>query len=194
MSMFQEALQRFHQLFQEAQRLHLDYPQAMSLATANADGRPSVRTVLLKGVDDGRFVFYTNQLSRKGQELKENPYAALLFYWQGLQQQVHIEGNVESVLDEEADEYWVTRPLESRIGAWASHQSEILDSRAELEARRQQFADKYGEQVPRPPHWSGYRVIPHAIEFWHERPFRLHERERYFQRPTGMWDKVLLNP
>lgn len=194
MNLYQEALQQFHQVFAAAQQLGLDYPQALSLATASADGRPAVRTVLLKGVDEAGFVFYTNQTSRKGRELANNPHAALLFYWQGLHRQVHIEGRVETVTAAEADEYWQTRPLESRIGAWASQQSSVLASRDELEARYRQFAEQYGDHPPRPPHWSGYRVVPEVIEFWEERPFRLHERTRYFQTNEGEWRKELLNP
>ncbi len=194
MEYFAEAMQRFQVLFAQAQTLALDYPQAMSLATATADGRPAVRTVLLKGVDARGFVFYTNQTSRKGLELKESPRAALLFYWQSLHQQVHVEGQIETVTAAEADEYWHTRPLESRIGAWASHQSQPLATRTELEARYHAVAAQYGDSVPRPPHWSGYRVLPQRIEFWEERPFRLHERTCYFLQTDGDWTKILLNP
>jgi pyridoxamine 5'-phosphate oxidase len=193
MNPYQEALQRFGALFNQAETCGLTYPQAMSLATADAAGRPAMRTVLLKGFDEDGFVFYTNQTSRKGQELAQNPYAALLFYWQALAQQVSIEGTVTIISSEEADAYWRTRPLESRIGAWASQQSQVLDSRATLELRYQEFAAKFGEDVPRPPHWSGYRLVPQRIEFWEERPFRLHERVCYFQQ-NDIWLKKLLNP
>lgn len=194
MSPYTEALERFGALFDRAMQLDLDYPQAGSLATADARGRPAVRTVLLKGFDEKGFVFYTNQTSRKGRELAENPHAALLFYWQGLKQQVTVEGAVTGVEAHEADEYWLTRPLESRIGAWASQQSAELDSRVTLETRYQEYAAKFADgNVPRPPHWSGYRLAPARIEFWEERPFRLHERVCYCKEGE-VWTQRLLNP
>jgi pyridoxamine 5'-phosphate oxidase len=193
MNPYQEALQRFGCLFNQAQTCGLTYPQAMSLATADSEGRPSVRTILLKGFDEDGFVFYTNQNSRKGKDLSLNPHAALLFYWQSLAQQVSVEGNITVVSADEADAYWRTRPLESRIGAWASQQSQHLDSRATLEMRYQEFAAKFGEDVPRPPYWSGYRLAPERLEFWEERPFRLHERVCY-RKQNEIWIKQLLNP
>ena len=194
MTTYEEALQRFSTLFDQAQQLGLDYPQSASLATADAQGRPAVRTVLLKGFDADGFVFYTNQTSRKGRELAENPRAALLFYWQGLKQQVLVEGPVSGVSAAEADAYWATRPLESRIGGWASQQSAPLDSRVTLETRYQEYAAKFADgNVPRPPHWSDYRISPDRIEFWEERPFRLHERLCY-AKEGEVWTRHLLNP
>lgn len=194
MSLYAQAMQRFHELLQRAKQLPLTYPNAMTLATADAQGRPSARMVLLKDVDEQGVVFYTNFQSRKGNDLTENPHAALLFYWESLSTQVRIEGQVETVSDADADAYWQTRPLESRIGAWASHQSQPLDSRKTLEDRYAHFAHQFADgNVPRPPHWSGYRLIPQLIEFWEERPFRLHERVCYVNQ-DNTWTMTLLNP
>jgi pyridoxamine 5'-phosphate oxidase len=184
----------FRGLFDAAHHCGLVEPTAMTLATATPDGRPSARTVLLKQFDARGFVFYTNTLSRKGRELKANPRAALCFYWQPLKEQVHVEGAVESVTAEEADEYWVSRPRESQVGAWASRQSEPLESRSALLARAVEVRNEYAaENVPRPPHWSGYRLVPERIEFWTAGEFRLHHRELY-ERDGGQWTMRLLNP
>lgn len=194
MSVDPEALGRFQELLQQAQASDLREPAAMSLATVGTDGMPSVRTVLLKQVDPRGFVFYTNTRSRKGVQLAANPKAALCFFWQPLMEQVLVEGAVAPVSDAEADAYWASRPRLSQIGAWASHQSEPLERREELEQRLEEYEAKYaGGDVPRPPHWSGYRLVPSLIEFWSSRPGRLHDRVRYERQDDG-WRKRLINP
>jgi pyridoxamine 5'-phosphate oxidase len=192
--LYAEALDRFRRLFEAAHHCGLVEPTAATLATATPEGRPSARTVLLKGFDEDGFVFYTNTSSRKGRELKANPHAALCFYWQPLKEQVHVEGRVTPVSPAEADAYWRTRPRESQIGAWASRQSEPLESRAALLARAVEIRNEYAaEEVPRPPHWSGYRLAPERIEFWTAGEFRLHQRELY-ERDGDQWTMRLLNP
>ncbi len=194
MTLYQEALQRFRELLEQAGDLGLDYPTAMTLATVDADGQPAARTVLLKGVDERGFSFYTNKQSRKGAQLAANPRASLLFYWQGLRQQVEIQGRCEDVSEAEADEYWVTRPRESRVGAWASQQSQPLVARENLEELYARYAKKFGEgDIPRPPHWSGYLLRPERIEFWREGAHRLHHRECFYLE-AGEWHSTLLNP
>jgi pyridoxamine 5'-phosphate oxidase len=191
---YREALARIAELLEQARFTDLPEPTAMTLATADAQGRPSVRTVLLKDFDPRGFVFYTNQRSRKGAHLAANPRAALCLYWQPLARQVHIEGTVEEVDAAEADAYWATRPRESRVGAWASAQSEPLESRAALEARFAEHDARHpGERIPRPPHWSGYRVVPERIEIWEAGDHRLHHRTLYEKTPAG-WTRRLLNP
>jgi pyridoxamine 5'-phosphate oxidase len=169
----------------------------MALATAGADGRPSVRMVLLKGYDERGFVFYTNLESRKAAQLADNAHAALCFHWQPLEVQVRIEGAVQPVSAEEADEYYASRARGSRIGAWASRQSTQLDAYDTLVRRVREYEEKFGEcDIPRPPFWSGYRVVPERIELWFGRPSRLHERELYL-RATGdppRWTRELLYP
>lgn len=193
-SLYQQAIERFSAWFAEVQALDLAEPAAMSLATVDADGKPSVRTVLLKAFDTRGFVFYTNKLSRKGRQIEQTRRAALCFFWQPLMRQVLVEGRVEDVTDVEANAYWVTRPRVSQIGAWASLQSSVLPGRAELEHRYSDYEKQYADgSVPRPPHWSGYRVVPESIEFWSSRPGRMHERERFFLE-DGIWRNCLLYP
>jgi len=194
MDLYAEAVSEFKALLAGAAQTDLPEPTAMTLATADGEGRPSARTILLKGVDDGGFVFYTNTLSRKGVQLAANARAALCFFWQPLKKQVVVEGVVERVSDEEADAYWATRPRDSQVGAWASQQSQPLESRELLLARAATFAEQYqGKDVPRPPHWSGYRVLAERIEFWAAGDARLHHRVCY-ERRDGRWTKSLLNP
>lgn len=185
---------QFRTWFDGAVAAGLPEPNAMTLATANRDGRPSARVVLLKSVDERGFVFYTNFESRKGRDLIENPYAALVFLWDELERQVRIEGAVEQVAAAETDAYFASRPWGSRVGAWASAQSSVLPDRAALDARYAELAAKYeGRDVPRPPHWGGFRVVPAAIEFWQGRSSRLHDRLRYV-RTTTEWLVERLSP
>lgn len=184
----------FEEWLAEARLAEPNDPEAMALATADRSGRPSVRMVLLKGHDQRGFVFYTNSLSRKGGELAENGRAALLFHWKSLRRQVRIEGPVEPVAAAEADSYFASRSRESRLGAWASDQSRPLDKRETFEGRYRQLVEDYRDRdVPRPPHWWGYRVAPDRIEFWLDRAHRLHER-RLFLREAGGWTEGLLYP
>jgi pyridoxamine 5'-phosphate oxidase len=179
---------KFQEWMSEAWAHEPEDANAMTLATATSDGTPSARIVLLKGADARGFVFYTNKQSRKAGELVANTRAALLFHWKPLGRQVRIEGHVEDVTDAEADAYYVTRPRISRLGAWASDQSRVLSERAVLERRLQEYEAKYpGEDIPRPPHWSGYRVIPETFEFWQNMPYRLHDRTVYTRAANGGW-------
>ncbi len=194
--LYAEALVTFRDLLDEARAAGDPEPTAMTVATCDASGRPSARTVLLKDFDDRGFVFYTNFNSRKGQQLRANPQAALLFLWKTLRYQVQakIEGAVQPVSAAEADAYFASRPRASQIGAWASLQSETLDARATLDARIADLEREFeGREVTRPPHWSGFRVVPDMIEFWYGVPARLHDRHHY-ERVDGEWTKRLLYP
>ena len=196
--LYTEALSTFAELFAEAKSGSGEVePNAMTVATATVDGRPSARTVLLKSFDAQGFVFYTHLHSHKGRELEANPRAALLFLWRSLRVagiQVRIEGGVAVVSDAEADEYFASRPRLSQIGAWASHQSDTLGSREEFEECMARVEVGFeGREVPRPPGWSGYRVMPDAFEVWYGAEFRLHERWRY-ERDAGVWGKRMLFP
>ncbi len=180
--------------FAEAQASEPNDPNAMTLATASQEGRPAARIVLLKGWDAAGFVFYTNTESRKGDELRENARAALLFHWKSLNRQIRIEGAVENATAAEADAYYASRARISRLGAWASIQSRPLPGRAELEARLARYEGEFpGEAIPRPPHWSGYRVVPEHFEFWQDMPFRLHDRT-VFDRAGDGWRAGKLYP
>ena len=184
----------FDAWFSEAKASEPNDPEAMSLATADMRGRPSVRMVLLKGHDTRGFSFFTNVGSRKGGELSANPRAALLFHWKTLRRQVRIEGSVSPVADDEADAYFASRGRDTQLGAWASSQSEPLDKRATFEGRYQDILDRFnGRDIPRPPFWGGYRVAGERFEFWIDRPHRLHER-RLFLKSRGSWTEGLLYP
>jgi pyridoxamine 5'-phosphate oxidase len=194
MDLYKEALKTFAEQFEEAKKSEPSDANAMTLSTASPTGTPHARVVLLKDFDHHGFVFYTNTTSHKGQQLAANPQAALTFYWKSLVRQVHIEGTVLTVTSAEADAYWATRPRVSQIGAWASLQSQKLDQRTTLLERVTQFDKKFhGAAVPRPPHWSGYRVFPQRIEFWRAEEFRLHHRTVYEHTPAG-WTSFLLYP
>jgi len=185
---------RFEELLAQAEQLGIELHNAAALATAGNDGQPCVRMVLLKDVDERGFVFYTNLESHKARQLADNPRASLCFWWPRLRRQVRIEGRVELVDEREADEYFASRPRGSQIGAWASQQSRELSSREELLAAVAGLTRKYQDQpVPRPPYWSGYRLAPERLEFWHEQPDRLHEREVYTRRRNA-WQFTLLAP
>ncbi len=189
-----DPLLQFSRWFQEALNSGLPEANAMTVATADASGRPSARILLLKGFDERGFAFFTNYESRKGIELAENPQAALLFHWVELERQVRIEGRVEKVPAEESDEYYASRPLGSRLGAWASPQSRAVAQRKDLEARLAELTTRFGESPPRPAHWGGYRLAPDVLEFWQGRPSRLHDRIRYSREGMGLWRIERLAP
>jgi pyridoxamine 5'-phosphate oxidase len=191
----QDAIEQFSRWFEQARAAGVREVTAMSLATASRDGRPCVRIVLLKEFDASGFVFYTNYLSRKGRELQDNPLACGLFFWIELERQVRIEGAVSRVTPEESDRYFSQRPLDARLGAWASPQSEPIADRAELEARLEQARARFPQPAdpPRPPHWGGYRIAPERIEFWQGRVSRLHDRLLYVREPGG-WRRTRLAP
>jgi pyridoxamine 5'-phosphate oxidase len=184
----------FDQWFAEARASEINDPEAMALATADGSGRPTVRMVLLKGQGPEGFVFYTNEQSAKGEDLADNPRAALLFHWKSLRRQVRTEGAVDRVPDADADAYFASRARDSQLGAWASDQSRPLENRETFEQRFEEMKRRFeGKNVPRPPHWRGYRVVPDRIEFWLDRPHRLHER-RLFTRNANGWEEGLLYP
>jgi pyridoxamine 5'-phosphate oxidase len=185
---------QFSKWFDEAISAQVPEANAMTVATATADGRPSSRILLIKDIDQRGFTFFTNYESRKGRELDSNPFAAMLFYWIELERQVRIEGRVERLTDAENDAYFNSRPVKSRLGAIASAQSRPVASREVLEARVQEVEKQYGDHPVRPPHWGGYRLVPDYLEFWQGRPSRLHDRIAYVRQTEGSWQVQRLQP
>jgi pyridoxamine 5'-phosphate oxidase len=193
-SLYLEAINAFQEKYARTAELGVREPSAMSLATVDANGQPSIRTVLLRGIDERGFVFFTNSQSRKGEQMTGNPQVALTFYWDAWAEQVHVEGRVEIIPDSESDEYWKTRARLSQIGAWGSDQSRPLSGRDEFMASVAEIEKRFeGQDVPRPPHWFGYRVVPHRIELWSGREGRLHERFVYEANGIS-WTKQMLYP
>lgn len=192
---FETPFKLFSAWYRKAEKTEPEFANAMALATVGKDGRPAARMVLLKGFDQAGFVFYTNLESAKGRQLEANPEAALLFHWKSQKRQIRIEGRAEQVSAREADAYFATRPRGAQIGAWASDQSRVLKSRFELERRVARYTMKFrGKKVPRPPHWSGYRLAPVRFEFWQGRRFRLHHRTLFTLANDGAWKKEKLFP
>ena len=189
-----DAIEQFTIWWNEAVSSNIHEVNAMTLATSTKEGIPSARIVLLKDYDERGFVFFTNYNSIKGQELELNPYAALVFFWKELERQVRIQGSVEKTSSEESDAYFISRPQGSRLGAWASPQSAAIENRKILEEKLELYTTEFNGEIPRPPHWGGYRVVPAVIEFWQGRPSRLHDRIRYTKQPTGEWKIERLAP
>jgi len=188
------ALERLQALLKQAEALPLRQPASMALATVDRQGGPTVRIVLLRGFDQRGLVFYTHSASRKGRQLAENPRAAACFYWEDLETQVRVEGPVEPTSASQSDTYWATRPRDSQLGAWASNQSEVLANRETLRRRFEETARRFADRaVPRPPHWIGYRLVPERLEFWVDRPARLHERTVY-EKQDATWSVYQLYP
>lgn len=186
---------QFAKWFEDAEAAHPKLPNSMTLATADREGKPSARMVLLKGFDEDGFVFFTNYESRKGRELEENPNAALVFYWAALDRQVRVEGLVGKTSREESEAYFQTRPAQSRLSAWASKQSSDVDSREVLEDEMKRLTSEYqDEEIPLPPYWGGFRLVPTVIEFWQNRANRLHDRFRYTRQSDGPWLIERLSP
>ncbi|OSZ81870.1 pyridoxamine 5'-phosphate oxidase [Chitinophagaceae bacterium IBVUCB1] len=184
----------FHKWFDDAHKADAEEVNAMTLATVNAAGKPHARIVLLKGLDEKGFVFFTNYNSEKGRDISENPHVSLVFFWKELERQVCIEGMAEKVSEAESDEYFMSRPAGSRLGAWSSPQSTIIADRSILEENYTRYASQYGDDIPRPQHWGGYRVIPTTIEFWQGRSSRMHDRIQFTRSSNGNWLKNRLAP
>lgn len=189
-----DPIAQFQNWFTQAMEAEIVEPNAMTLATVNADGQPSTRIVLLKAVDQRGFSFYTNYESRKGRELAENPKASLTFFWVGLERQISVQGTVSKLSREESEAYFAVRPLGSQRGAWVSKQSTIVENRDYLEKRLSEVEAQYGDKVPMPPYWGGYVLAPNSVEFWQGRPSRLHDRLRYRKNPDGSWFIERLSP
>ena len=189
-----DAIEQFTRWWNEALNSEIDEVNAMTLATASKTGIPSARIVLLKGYDENGFVFFSNYKSLKGKELAENPHAALIFFWKELERQIRIEGLVEKISAQESDEYFFSRPESSRIGAWASPQSEVIENRELLDENVKKFSTSFAGNIPRPAHWGGYRVMPAVIEFWQGRSSRLHDRLRYTKSENSNWKIERLAP
>ena len=191
-----DPIELFGEWFNEAKKTEINDPNAVALATADNKGLPSVRMVLLKDYDKNGFVFYTNLNSKKSLDLKENPSASLCFHWKSLLRQIRLTGAVSKVSEEEADKYYKTRSYNSRIGAWASQQSEVLKNREQLNHLIDKFKKKYSDEnnVPRPDYWSGWNLNPDSIEFWLDGDHRIHQRLKYIKKDNNNWDKILLNP
>lgn len=195
-SVLSQPIEQFERWFQEALSAELPEPNAMHLSTADAEGRPSGRMVLIKGIEAGGILFFTNYESRKGQQLAANPYAALTFFWPELERQVRIEGRVEKTSAERSEAYFRTRPKGSRIGAWSSPQSKVIAGRRELEQHLNQYHDQFADKddIPLPSFWGGYLLQPSRFEFWQGRPNRLHDRIEYLEQPNGAWQIQRLAP
>jgi pyridoxamine 5'-phosphate oxidase len=189
-----DPIEQFGRWWNEALNSEIEEVNAMTLATATKDGVPSARIVLLKDYDERGFVFFSNYKSHKAHELEINPHAALVFFWKVLERQVRIQGSVEKIDTKESDIYFYSRPAGSRIGAWASPQSSVILNRDLLERNVELYKNQFGEEIPRPPHWGGYRVTPSVIEFWQGRSNRLHDRIRYSKQTNGVWIKERLAP
>ena len=189
-------IELFKHWYNEAKKNELIDPNALSLATSDAKGFPTVRVVLLKNYNENGFVFYTNLNSKKSLSIKENPRAEMCFYWKSLSKQIRINGTISQISDKEADDYYSTRSYGSKIGAWASKQSEVLESRTKLINSMEEYKKKYNDEkkVPRPKNWSGWRLLPKEMEFWMRAENRIHERLKYSKNSNGEWDKFLLNP
>jgi pyridoxamine 5'-phosphate oxidase len=190
-----DPIKQFDVWFTAAAKAGIHDANAMALATATLDGKPSARVVLLKDFDESGFVFYTNYASEKGRQLEENPRAALVLYWMEVERQIRIEGTVEKTSREESEQYFHTRPAGAQLGAWASRQSEVIDARRVLNARLEEMTQRFAQgEIPLPPHWGGYRLRPERIEFWQGRPDRLHDRFRYTRKADGSWQIDRLAP
>ncbi len=185
-----DPIELFKEWLEAAKQAEINDPEAVCLATATKDGKPSSRMVLLKSIDERGFKFHTNETSQKGRELAQNPHAALCFHWKSLRRQINIEGTVTQTTDAEADEYFASRPRNRQIGAWASQQSSPLESREDLESKIKEYENKFeGQNIPRPPYWKGYILYPHTIEFWYDNPDRLHDRFVFTRNQDQSWSE-----